>query len=747
MEEMGTQELFKAPVGKAVTRVDGHRKVTGAAQYALDHTLENVAYAAGVFSTIGKGRITRIDTSAAMRMPGVMTVLTHENTHDIYRAAERLEPGSHAGENRAPLSDDKIYYYGQFVAVVVAHTLEQAEEATHHVKVSYDAEKPDVMPAEMPLPSGEGRAHYSRGNAASAYASAPVQIEGYYSTPTQTHNQMEMHATIAHWNGDRVTLYETTQQVVSHHNTSAEILGLPLDHVEIVSPFCGGGFGGKLFPWPQSALAAVAARRVKRPVKLMVPRHMMFTTVGHRPITQQHLKIGAGKDGKLLSIDHNVVQPTSKLVTYMEYCIGVTGMAYSCASVNANQHLVEMDIGSPTPTRGPGAVPGLYALESAMDDLAIQLNMDPLALRLKNYAEKDESSNKPFSGKHLRECYEAGAKKFGWSKRNPKVGSMRDGDEILGWGMATCIWDAGRQPAEVRVLLQADGTARVSSATQDPGTGTYTIMAQVAAERLGIPIDKVDVVIGYSNLPPGPGSGGSTATASIIPAVAKATDNAMQAMVRAAAHGSNLPFGQDAKLEFTGGYVHAEGGAPESGMRFEKLLSTLRLAGLDGRASTQPDHEEFNKYSRHCFGAQFVEVGYDPGIARLRARRIVSVMDVGRVINQKTARNQVLGGVVWGLGQGMFEETIYVPENAKPINNNLADYLVATNADVPETDVIFVEYPDYHINEFGARGVGEIGMTGVASALTMAVHHATGVRVRQLPIRIEQLLQSKLENA
>lgn len=744
---MGTQGMFGAPVGKAVTRVDGHRKVTGTAPYALEHKLENVAFAAGVFSTIANGRITSIDTSTAERMPGVLAVLTHENTHDIYRAAERLEPGSHTGENRAPLSDGKVYYYGQFVGVVVANTLEQAEEAAHYVKVEYAAEKPAIMPAEMPLPSGEGRAHYSRGNAVSAYASAPVQVEGFYSTPTETHNQMEMHATIADWHGDRVTLYETTQQVVSHHNTSAEVLGLPLAHVEVISPFCGGGFGGKLFPWPQSALAAVAARRVKRPVKLMVPRHMMFTTVGQRPITQQHLKLGATRDGKLLSIQHDVVQPTSMVGTYMEYCIGVTGMAYSCANVSANQHLVEMNTGTPTPMRGPGTVPGIYALESAMDDLAIKLNMDPLELRLKNYAEKDESSNKPFSGKHLRECYQTGAEKFGWSKRNPKIGSMRDGNEILGWGMATCIWDAGRQPAEVSVLLQNDGTARVSSATQDPGTGTYTIMAQVAAERLGIPIDRVHVVIGYSNLPPGPGSGGSTATASIVPAVAKAADSAMETMIRAASRGEGLPFKQGADLKFTNGYVHEENSAPQSGMRFEKVLSALHLAGLDGRAGTTPDYAKMQQFSRHCFGAHFVEIGYDPGIVRLRVRRTVTVMDIGRVINQKTARNQVLGAMVWGIGMGMLEETLYEPQNGKPINNNLADYLVPTNADVPTGEVIFVEYPDYHINDFGARGVGEIGLTGAASALTMAVYHATGVHVRQLPIRIENLLQSKLDYA
>lgn len=750
---MGTQGLFGAPIGEAVTRVEGFHKVTGTAPYALDHQVENVAYAAGVFSTIGKGRIVSIDTSKAESMPGVLAVLHSDNAGSIYRSAGRLQPNSHAGESRPPLSDNQIYYFGQYVAVVVANTLEQALAAAPHVKVEYKAEKPATMPEEAPMPSGPAQAEYSRGDAASAFASAPVQMEGFYSTPTETHNQMEMHATTAVWNNDRVTLYATTQAVMNHQGVTSEMLGLPLDNVEVICYFCGGGFGGKLAPWPPAVLTAVAARQVNRPVKMFVPRSMMFTTVGHRPTTQQHLRVGATKDGKLLSLEHNVVQPTSMIDGFMEYCIGVTGMAYSCANVATKQDVIQMNVGTPSSMRGPGATPGLFALESAMDDLAIKLNMDPLELRLKNYAEIDESNQKPFSGKHLRECYQAGAEKFGWSKRNPQVGSMRDGDEILGWGMATCIWGAGRGSANVRVRLTRDGWAHVYSATQDPGTGTYTVMAQVAAERLGIPLHRVHVVIGKSNLPPGPASGGSTATASIIPAVAKACDDAMDAVLHAAEHAPHFmaadpespdpPSTSRPKLQMTNGFVHAAGAKPESGQAFGDLLASLNLAALEGLADTHPN-PDMHKFSGHCFGAQFIEVGWDPGIARMRVRRAVSAMDIGRVINKKTARNQVLGGVVWGIGMGAFEETLYDPRNAKPLNNNLADYLVPTNADVPKTEVIFVEYPDYNLNEFGARGVGEIGLTGVASALTMAVYHATGVHVRRLPIRIEDLLSSKV---
>jgi xanthine dehydrogenase YagR molybdenum-binding subunit len=430
---------------------------------------------------------------------------------------------------------------------------------------------------------------------------------------------------------------------------------------------------------------------------------------------------------------------------YVEYCTGVTGMLYDCANVETNQQLVRLNVGTPTPMRGPGIVPGLFPLESAMDELAVKLNMDPMELRLKNYAETDPSSNLPWSSKQLRECYQTGAERFGWAKRNPKVGSMRQGDGILGWGMATATWHAGRGGATVRVRLNADGTARASCATQDIGTGTYTIFAQVVSDKTGIVLDKIQVVLGDSTLPPGPTSGGSTVTATVLPAIAKATDQAVQRLLEAAVITPGSPyFTQDRanapKLAMTNGWVHDADKPYNSGVPFDEILIARRLAALDGEATTGPDMAAQEHYSFHSFGAQFMEVAWDPGIARLRVTRALTVIDAGKIINKKAGTNQILGAVVMGIGMAMFEEAIYDPRTGKPINNNFADYLVATNADVPKLECVFVEHPDYHLNEYGARGIGEIGLAGVAPALTMAIHHATGVRVRTLPFRMEDVL-------
>jgi xanthine dehydrogenase YagR molybdenum-binding subunit len=731
-------------VGKPVTRVDGRLKVTGAATYAVEHPLEGVVYGVGVPSTIGSGKITSIDTSAAEAMPGVITILHHGNADPLFRTTAPFESDSRTSESRPPLQDDVVYYYGQFVALVVANTFEQAREAACRVKVNYQKQKPLTDMADEGAKVEPPRKHYSRGDAEAGFNSAPVKIDATYVTPTETHNPMEMHGSIAVWKGDKVTLYETTQGVMNHQGVMSQMLGVPIDDVRVISPFCGGGFGCKLFPWPHSLLAAMAARRVHRPVKVVVPRSMMFTTVGHRPSTEQHMRLGATEDGKLLAIVQDVKNPTSLIDNYMENATEPTPMLYSCANVSATQRLVKLNIGTPTPMRGPGTTPGLYALDSAMDDLALKLNIDPLELRLRNYAEKDESSDKPFSSKHLRECYQRGAERFGWSKRNPVIGSMRDGNEILGWGMGSATWPAGRGGAQARVRLASDGRARVSSGTQDPGTGTYTVMAQIVSDKTGIPLERVDVVLGDSSLPPGPMSGGSTATATIIPAVAAASVNVIGQLLKLAAMSDGSAFkGVDVNtLAMTGGRVHKQGETPENGVAFADLLKTRRIAALEADGESGEPNED--KYSKHCFGAQFIEVGWDPGIARLRVRRTLTVMDAGRIINEKAARNQILGAVVMGIGMAIFEETIYDPRNAKPLNNNYADYLVATNADIPEQEVIFLDYPDPAMGEYGARGIGEIGLTGVASALTMAAYHATGVRVRELPIRIEKLMASRV---
>jgi len=728
-------------IGEPITRIDGRLKVTGGAKYAADYPIENLAYGVAVPSTIANGKITRIDSANAEKMPGVLAVFHHGNFGKLYRPAGAFEDLSRPGESRPPFEDENVYYYGQFVALVVANTFQQAQDAAANVHVTYDEKPPLVLLNQAPPSNITLAVKYSRGDADSAFQKAPVQLDATYTTPTETHNPMEMHATIAVWNKDKVTLYESSQGVVNHHNVMSEMLGLPLENIEIISKFIGSGFGGKLFPWPHSLLAAVAARKVGRPVKVSVPRTLMFTTVGHRPAIQQRMRLGATPDGKLVSFQNDILQHTSLVDDYVEDCTQVSSLLYSCPNNTAIQRLAHLNVGTPTPMRGPGRTPALFAIESAMDELAIKLNMDPLELRLKNYAETDEASNLPWSSKHLREAYQIGAERFGWSKRDPKVGSMRNGDLILGWGMATCNWPASRHAAEVRVRLLADGTARASCATQDIGTGTYTIFAQVVSDKTGLPLDKIQVVLGDSALPPGPISGGSSATSTVLPAIVEATQKAVDAVIQVAVRTPDSPFqNADAKtLKMTQARIHLQDKSPDTGVPFQDILVLRNLQGLDGNARTDADANMKN-FSTHSFGAHFCEISFDPGIARLRVTRWLTVIDGGRMINAKTARNQMLGGVVMGIGMGLFEATIYDTRNGHPINNNFADYIVPVNADIPEMDCIFLDYPDTVLNEYGARGIGEIGLTGVASALTSATYHATGVRVRDLPIHIEHLL-------
>ncbi len=733
--------MSSSVIGGPITRIDGKLKVTGGAKYAADYPIEKLAYGVAVPSTIADGKIARIDSVKAEKMPGVLAVFHHDNFDKLYRPAGAFEELSRPGESRPPFEDGNIYYYGQFVALVVADTFQQAQDAAANVHVTYDEKAPLVLLNQATTSNTTLAKKYSRGDADSAFPKAPVQLDQTYTTPTETHNPMEMHATIAVWNKDKVTLYESSQGVVNHHNVMSEMLGIPLENIEVISKFIGSGFGGKLFPWPHSLLAAVAARKLGRPVKVSVPRTLMFTTVGHRPATQQRMRLGATQDGKLVSFQNDILQHTSLVDDYVEDCTQVSSLLYSSPNNTAIQHLARLNVGTPTPMRGPGRTPALFAIESAMDELAIKLNMDALELRLKNYAETDEASNLPWSSKHLREAYQTGADRFGWSKRNPKVGSMRNGDLIQGWGMATCTWPAGRHAAEVRVRLLADGTARASCATQDIGTGTYTVFAQVVSDKTGLPLGKIQVVLGDSALPPGPTSGGSSVTSTVLPAIVEATQKAVDAVIQVAVYTPNSPFQNvDAKtLKMTQGRIHAQDKSPDTGVPFQDILALRNLVGLDGHAKTDAD-PDVKKFSTHSFGAHFCEISFDPGIARLRITRWLTVIDSGRMVNAKTARNQILGGVVMGIGMGLFEATIYDTRNGHPINNNFADYIVPVNADIPEMDCIFLDYPDTVLNEYGARGVGEIGLTGVASALTSAVYHATGVRVRDLPIRMEQLL-------
>ena len=490
-------------------------------------------------------------------------------------------------------------------------------------------------------------------------------------------------------------------------------------------------------------LAAAAARQLGKPVKLVLSRKMMFQTVGHRPRTQQRVRLGATPDGKLVSLQHDYVYQRSMLDDHHEDCGEATPFQYSVPNLRVTFGRARRNIGAAADMRGPGAVPGLYATESAMNELADQLKIDPVKLRIINEPKIDESLGIPFSSRHLLECFELGAEKFGWSKRTPEVGSMKRDGLTLGWGMAGCSWIAARFPAEASVQLRDDGTVRVACATQDIGTGTYTILAQLAAQKTGVPLDKVEVALGDTSLPAGPISGGSMATGSVVPAVFAAADSAIASLLTIATTTPGSPFEKRKPddLAFEGGRVFVKADGAAKGVPFADVLrrANLRLVTGSGKSEATFGNPK-PKFSTHSFGCHFVEVTWQPEIARLRVSRVVTVIDAGRILNPLAGRNQIEGAVVMGIGMALFEHTSYDPQNGAPINSNLADYVVAVNADVPPIEVHFLDYPDKEINELGARGIGEIGLAGIAAAITAAVHHATGVRVRELPVKIEDLL-------
>jgi xanthine dehydrogenase YagR molybdenum-binding subunit len=727
-------------VGKPHRRIDGPLKVSGGARYASDFTFPEMVYAVPVCATVADAKIAGIDASAAEAMTGVRKIYTRETLGKFYRVSKASK--AKIDEARPPLDDDVVRYYGQYVALVVADTFEQAIAAANAVQVRYVDQQPPSVATRLHADSPPA-VETERGDPDASYAQASVRIDQTYSTPVETHNPIELHASVATWDGTRFTLYETTQAVMNFRAVMAQMLGVPTDDVRVITEYLGSGFGGKLWPWTQSLLAAAAARDLKRPVKLVVTRQMMFHNVGHRPSTQQRLRLGTDASGKLTSLRHDFLYHRARLADYKENCGEATGFLYSTPHLRVTSAYSERTVGPATSMRGPGAVPGLYALESAMDELAIALHMDPLELRLKNEPAIDEQENIPFSSRHLKECLTRGADTFGWSRRDPRVGSMRDGDGTLGWGVAACSWIAERFAAEAAVTLLPDGTVRVASGTQDIGTGTYTVIAQMAAGLAGVDVDKVKVVIGDSSLPPGPWSGGSMATGSMVPALVQAMEQAGDQLIKIASAESK-PFrgAKPDELQFSQGVVYRKDQAPSSGMHFSALLQEAKLGQVEGHGKAEGTFGQKNKaYSTHSYGAHFVEVKWQPSIARLRVQRVLTVIDAGRIVNPLTGQNQIEGAVVMGIGMAMFEDTHYDARNGMAVNSNLADYIMTSHADMPpQMDVIFLDYPDTKLNAMGVRGIGEIGLAGIAAAIANAVHHATGIRVRDLPIRIEDLI-------
>ncbi len=739
----GTEDGIKVYTGKAVPRIDAPLKTTGRATYTTDIHLDRMVYAVPIGATIAKGRLKSLDTKAATSMKGVIGVFGHGSIGPLYRVAPGEGMSSRVDETRPPFEDNVIRYYNQFIAVAVAETYELAMAAARAVKATYEIEKPNVA---LDLePEDLKKSESKRGDARAAFEKAAVKIDQTYVTPMEVHNAIELHGTVASWNGDKLTMWETSQAVGTHQNVIAQMMGIPRENVRVITKFLGSGFGGKLWCWNHSPIAAALSRKLKRPVKIHVEREHEFTNVGHRPRTQQRVRISASADGSLQSLEHDYTTQGSMLDDYKENCGEVSGSLYKVENCSVNSSLARRNQGVPTSMRGPGAVPGLYALESAMDELAIALKMDPVELRILNDTQVDLSNGSPYSSRKFVECLRLGAKKFGWSKRNASVGSMRDGDEVLGWGMAACTWQAKRVDASVSVEFHPDGKCKIISGTHDIGTGMYTVCAEIIREETGLPYDRIEVEIGDSALPPGPLAGGSMATGSMIPATIQAVKEAVTRLKTAATKWEKSPVYKEKPddLTFENGVILSK--KTKKKIAYDKLMKEFNLGIVTGAGTAKGTFgpSEKGKPATKSFGCHFIEIGWNPLLARLRVRRVVTVIDGGRIINYQPAKNQIEGAIVMGVGMALFEQAEYDARYGDPVNKNLADYIVATHADCPEMDVTFLDYPDKAVNEYGARGVGEIGLAGVAPAITAAVYHATGVRVRELPVKVEELLETR----
>jgi xanthine dehydrogenase YagR molybdenum-binding subunit len=746
-------------IGAPLNRIDSRLKVTGSARYAAEMPVKNVAHAILIQSTIAKGRIAEIDTAAAEKAPGVLLVMTHRNAplhNDKQKPAQQrgadyplLQGGKQTvqqpGEDYPLLQDDQVRYNGQHIGLVVAETFEAATHAARLVKIRYEEEQPSVT-LEQALDKLTVPQHFrggarlpdsNRGNPDQAFVEAPVKIDRTYTTPVEHHNPMEPHAVIAVWDGDELVVFHSTQAVANSRRTIAGHLGIPENKVRTVSHFIGGGFGTKGSTWPHVTLAAMAAHVVKRPVKLVLTRRQMYSSNGFRPATRQHLRLGADNDGRLLAVRHDSMVHTASFGEWVEPCGLATELMYSCPNVGVTHRVAPTDTGMPTFMRAPGEAPGMYALESAMDELADSLAIDPLELRLRNYAERDEQENLPWSSKSLKECYARGAAAFGWDKRDRRPGSMRKDDMLVGWGMASATYPMNRSEADATVRLQPDGTAIVQCATQDIGTGTYTIVAQVAAQALGILPERVTVQIGDSKFPNGPVSGGSQTAASVTPAVEAASRKIRKQLIDRAL-GGTFKGSRAEDLDIADSAVVLKS---DPSRRAE--IRSLIPAGeaLSATEGAKPGDEK-KHYSMHSFGAHFVEVHVDPDLGEVRVARYVGAFAAGHVLNAKTARSQMIGGIVYGLGMALTEETDPDHRSGRIVNANIAEYLVPVHADVPDIEVILIEEQDPYVNPLGVKGMGELPMVGVAAAVANAVHHATGKRIRDLPIRPDKLLQA-----
>jgi xanthine dehydrogenase YagR molybdenum-binding subunit len=732
-------------IGMPLTRVDGPAKVTGAARYAAEHPAEGLLYGFVVNSTIAKGRIAEIDTKAALAVPGVVEVITHQNRPQLPKRDRDYEDEvAPPGSPLRPLYDDAVHYNGQPIALVVAETLELARHAAGLVRVGYE---PAEYNTDFKVALGERYAPERkksdppvkrRGDAPAAFGTAAVRIGGEYHLPPEYHNPMEMHGCTVIWHGDdRITVYDKTQGSQNVQGYLSKVFGLPAGKVRVLNPFVGGAFGSGLRPYYHVFLAVLGAKMLQRSVRVTLTRQQMFTHC-HRPENIQKISLAADADGRLAAIIADTTGATSRRETYKETIVDWSGTLYACPNVELTATVAPLDIHTPGDMRAPGAATGMAQFEIAMDELAYAAGIDPLELRIRNYSDTDQMEGTPYTSKALMSAYREGAARFGWDQRSLAPRSMTEGSELIGWGMASGIWEALMVEATARARLGANGDLEVASAASDIGPGTTTIMTQIGADTLGLPLERVTARLGDSELPQSPVEGGSWMAASVGAAVQLACRALAEKLLKAAGRMPGKPLG-GAKMDavaFAEGAIRVKAD-PSRAVTYEAIARAAGAQAIEAEATAKPGK---SKKARYTHSAVFAEVRVDEELGVIRVTRIVSAIAAARILNPLTARSQILGGVVMGMGMALHEEAVTDHGIGRIMTHNFADYHVPVNADVYDIDVIFVDETDTEVSPLGIKGVGEIGVVGVAAAIGNAIFHATGKRLRELPFTIDKVM-------